>query len=354
LPFDELTDEDWRVLRSRLVSYLAWSMIIRYGAAWTVVTDETSPAGFRYLLAVADRGAQSRVIDPFAVVMKESRSRPIEVTRMLAVADVAAGVVVADAPSPPGSAAFDMEFAALSGSRLLPELWVRAVGDEYPAPLRVFSPTTWTDLHRVVDALALRPDQVLVDLGCGEGGPGLWLAARAGARLIGVDFSGYALASAARRAGGFLPDGRARFVRGTLAATGLADASVNAVCSFYAFIFCTDKLAGLVEPRRILRPGGRIALLVSEVLDPAEAGPSRVADYRPLVRAAGLDLLAHEEKAGARERMQRLYALWLEHADELCADVGDEAAAALVEEARLVGPRLAAMREVLVVAGRPG
>ena len=247
-----------------------------------------------------------------------------------------------------------MEFAALSGSRLVPELWAAAFGDEYPAPLRVFSPTTWTDLRRVAQALALQPDQVLVDLGCGEGGPGLWLAAQAGARLIGVDFSRYALASAARHASGYLPDGRAGFVRGTLTATGLADASVDAVCSFYAFIFCTDKLAGLAELRRIVRPGGRIALLVNEVLDPAEAGTSRVADYRPLVREARLDVLVHEEKTGARERMQRLYALWLEHADELRADVGEAAAGALVAEATMVGPRLAAMREVLVVAQRPG
>jgi hypothetical protein len=33
------------------------------------------------------------------------------------------------------------------------------------------------------------PDQTMVDLGCGRGGPGLWLASRAGAHLIGIDAS---------------------------------------------------------------------------------------------------------------------------------------------------------------------
>jgi SAM-dependent methyltransferase len=243
--------------------------------------------------------------------------------------------------------------AAVSGSRLLPRLWAEAFGDEYPAELGVFSPTTWTDLRRIDQALALRPGQVLLDLGCGEGGPGLWLAARSQARLIGVDFSRYAIGAASRRAGEFVPEGRARFALGTFTATGLPVASVDAAVSFYGFIFCMDKPAGLAELRRVLRPGGRFALLVNEVLDPAEASASRVADYRPLVADAGLRILAHEARKDLPERMRRLYALWLQHGDELRADVGDEVGGMLVDEATQVGARLDAMRPVLVVGECP-
>ncbi len=255
--------------------------------------------------------------------------------------------------APPGPEVFDAEFAALAGSRLVPVLWREAYGDDYPAPLRVFSPTTWTDLHVAAEALALGPGQTLVDLGCGEGGPGLWLAARSGADLIGVDFSEYARTSATRRAPEFLPEGRARFLAGTFTATGLPDASADGVCSFYGFIFCPDKAAGAAELYRILRPGGRVALVVNEVLDPAEAGPARVADYRALLEGAGLRVLRHEEKTGAHERLRRLYALWLDHADELRADLGEVAARSLVDEAHTVGARLDRMRDVRVIAERP-
>jgi len=51
--------------------------------------------------------------------------------------------------------------------------------------------------------------------------------------------------------------------------------------------------------------------------------------------------------------MQRLYTLWPEHADDLRADIGDEAEA-LIQRATQMGPGLAAIRKVLVVAELPG
>ena len=255
---------------------------------------------------------------------------------------------------PPGPDDFDRELAGVSGSRLLPLLWREAFGDEYPSELRVFSPTTWTDLRRIDQALALRPGQVLLDLGCGEGGPGLWLAARARARLIGVDFSRYAIEAAQHRADEWLSNRQARFALGTFTATGLPDASVDAAVSFYGFIFCADKPAGLAELRRVLRPGGRFALLVNEVLDAAEAdGAARVADYRPLVADARLQTLTHEARTGVREPMRRLYELWLDHADELRAELGDEVGGMLIDEATRVGPRLERTRPLLLIGEHP-
>jgi SAM-dependent methyltransferase len=172
--------------------------------------------------------------------------------------------------------------------------------------------------------------------------------------LIGVDFSPYAIQTAQHRAGEFLPEGRARFALGTFTATGLPDAGVDAAVSFYAFIFCMDKPAGLAELRRVLRPGGRFALLVNEVLGAAEAdGVARVAGYRPLVAHAGLQTLTHEARTGVREPMRRLYGLWLDHADELRAELGDEVGGMLVDEAIRMGPRLDAIRPRLLIGERP-
>jgi hypothetical protein len=54
----------------------------------------------------------------------------------------------------------------------------------------------------------------LVDLACGRGGPGLWLARAAGAALTGVDFSAVAVAQAAGRAALFGMAANTEFVVG--------------------------------------------------------------------------------------------------------------------------------------------
>jgi predicted TPR repeat methyltransferase len=48
-------------------------------------------------------------------------------------------------------------------------------------------------IAEVVEALHLSPGSTLLDLACGRGGYGLEIAARAGGRLVGVDFSAEAV-----------------------------------------------------------------------------------------------------------------------------------------------------------------
>ncbi|HEY6590046.1 MAG TPA: methyltransferase domain-containing protein [Actinomycetota bacterium] len=99
-------------------------------------------------------------------------------------------------------------------------------------------------LGHVADALGLSPGTTLVDLGCGRGGPGLWLAQARGARLIGVDFSAVAVQQATDRAVLFELAERARFVVGDLAATGLADGAADAVVAIDALHFAADPGGG--------------------------------------------------------------------------------------------------------------
>ncbi|MDO0936606.1 class I SAM-dependent methyltransferase [Streptomyces sp. DG2A-72] len=49
-------------------------------------------------------------------------------------------------------------------------------------------------LHHLAAALRQEESDVLAALGCGRGGPGLWLAHSAHADLVGVDFSPVAVA----------------------------------------------------------------------------------------------------------------------------------------------------------------
>jgi SAM-dependent methyltransferase len=121
-------------------------------------------------------------------------------------------------------------------------------GDEHPDELEPYSFTTRSELRRFVALLALPPGGSLLDLGCGEGGPGLWVARQAGATLTGLDLSAVAVARAGSRVADFGLAGRARFAVGDFAATGLPAASFDGVLSIDVLWALPDKGAN-VPPR---------------------------------------------------------------------------------------------------------
>ncbi len=105
-----------------------------------------------------------------------------------------------------------------------------------------------------VRRLAIRPDDVVVDLGCGTGDL-CELARDAGARVIGIDVAARMLAVArARRAADAL-------LRADAARLPVRDASATVVTSAFALRNFTAIEPVLAEAARVLRPGGRLALL---------------------------------------------------------------------------------------------
>ena len=110
-------------------------------------------------------------------------------------------------------------------------IWRAAYGDDYPEEAEPHSFVTKTDLARMAHGLAIGSGSILADLGCGRGGPGLWLARETGADLIGIDQSPTAIEQAAQRIPEFGLVGRARFLRGDLCATGLPDQSCDGAVS---------------------------------------------------------------------------------------------------------------------------
>ena len=134
-----------------------------------------------------------------------------------------------------------------------------------PAHLLSTSLLTWDGIAEVVEALRLPADATLLDLACGRGGYGLEIAARTGARLIGVDFSTEAIRQAtgnARERGV-----AAEFRVGDLADTGLPDRCVTAIVCVDAVQFAEHPAAAYTEMRRVLVPGGRVVLTCWEPVD---------------------------------------------------------------------------------------
>jgi ubiquinone/menaquinone biosynthesis C-methylase UbiE len=259
-------------------------------------------------------------------------------------------VGAAQALSLPTAAGFDEGFAAIAASPGIRRVW-EAVDPDLPPEIEPFSFVSVALLGHVAHALALSPAQTLVDLGCGRGGPGLWLAKSQGVSLIGVDFSTVAVQQANDRAALFGLADTARFVVGDLAATGLPDATADAVVSIDALHLAVDLAAAGREVLRILRPDHRLVLTGWQPQTPDDSRlPSRMRiDWAAALRSVGLVDVQVESRAEWHELFTRVYRVAL----DLGAPGDDVALAGLQDEARQHLPLVELVDRVVVTATRP-
>lgn len=229
-------------------------------------------------------------------------------------------------------------------------IWAEVYGDEYPAELEPYSFTTRSELRRIVEELALTPDDLLIDIGCGRGGPGLWVAAAAEVSLLGVDISPTALASAEQRAAAVGLADRAAYAEGSFDAIPAEPASAGGVMSIDALLFAPDKAAALREIARVLTPGGRFVATTWDYRSQPVNRPPQVDDHRPLLSEAGFEVLEYSETPRWLEYHRALDARLLAAVDDLAAESGEdpeEVRAGVQEMAATVD---AMLRRVLIVA----
>jgi SAM-dependent methyltransferase len=256
--------------------------------------------------------------------------------------------------------AYDSIYDALPRGESFNRLWrTNAYGEEFPEEFAHIGFLTVAEAQRMRELLQLGTGGVLADLACGSGGPGLWMAKESGASLIGADPSAAGLSAARARARAAGLADRSRFLQGTFEQTNFPDGAVDAAMSVDAFQYAPDKRAALTEFFRILRPGGRVAVIAFEV-DPARAagvpviGADPIPDYVPLLEAAGFDVEAYEETPGWRERVNAAFGAIVDASDTLTAEMGERAAGGAVAEAMLTVQLQPYPRRVLAVARRPG
>jgi SAM-dependent methyltransferase len=157
-------------------------------------------------------------------------------------------------------------------------------------------------LPELTEELRLRPGDTLLDLACGRGAYGLLVAKQAGACLVGVDFSAQAVGEAREQAARTGVSDTS-FRVGELTATGLPDASVEAVLCTDAIQFADEPSVAYGEIRRVLKPGGRVVLTCWEARDRA--------DERISARIRRVNLSADLERAGFTDVEVRDRPSWL-------------------------------------------
>lgn len=255
---------------------------------------------------------------------------------------------------------YEAVYEALPTGPTFNRLWRQhAYRGEFPIEFAHIGFLTESEAKRLLPMLDVHWGNSLVDVACGAGGPGLWVAQRSGASLIGVDPAPGGLAAARHRAESAGLAGRAEFRQGTFAHTGLTAGAADAVMTIEALQYAPDKKAALAEFARILKPGGRLAVVCFEV-DPDKVaglpvlGLDPVPDYEPILIQAGFTVEAYEETPGWAERVYRTFSAIVDAADRLRAEMGERAAAGVLAEAMLTVAVQPYPRRVLVVAKSTG
>jgi demethylmenaquinone methyltransferase / 2-methoxy-6-polyprenyl-1,4-benzoquinol methylase len=108
--------------------------------------------------------------------------------------------------------------------------------------------------RRETAAAVVRPGAEVLDVCCGTGDLAV-AAADAGGRVTGLDFSEPMLERARRKSS------QIEWLEGDALALPFQDASFNAVTIGFGLRNLADAERGLAEMRRVLRPGGRVAIL---------------------------------------------------------------------------------------------
>ncbi|MEU6379514.1 class I SAM-dependent methyltransferase [Streptomyces sp. NPDC046909] len=251
------------------------------------------------------------------------------------------------APREQRSAQYDAFHTARARTDLVSRLYATAMGEDYPAEVAASSSCDWPLLGLMTGRLRMRPGQLLVDAGCGTGGIGLWLARALALRLEGFDLSPVAVAQASDRRPRFgMAADRAAFRVAELEDTGLPDSSAHGIVCVDALGRAANRDVAVRELGRVLAPGGRLVLTRSLRRGAKPA-------WEEQARAAGLEVEHADERPGEPVMWDRLYRLWVAHADELRRELGEVQAQNMLREAHQVLPMLPGRRAVLLTLRRP-
>jgi SAM-dependent methyltransferase len=220
------------------------------------------------------------------------------------------------------AARFNRSHSARLESQTLERIWLTAYGEDYPEEVKPNAFYSRSTLLRLRAGLRIGAGATIADIGCGNGGAGLWIASELGTNLIGIDLSASGVAAASERAKKIGLGDRAQFQEGDMTATGLPAASCDGAISLDVLCFVPDKAAAINEMRRILRPGARFAFTTWEQDGySARLKTAQLADHRPVLAEAGFDIELYEEPPAWRRQQRAVLEGLLASEQELAAEL---------------------------------
>ncbi|WP_235296275.1 class I SAM-dependent methyltransferase [Portibacter marinus] len=210
------------------------------------------------------------------------------------------------------------------------KIWREAFRDEYPEGLRHYGYLTKSELQKILKLLSLNEQDVVLDIGCGKGGPGLKLAEETGAKLLGIDIIEEAIEQAKSFSTQFQLEQEALFHVGEFYNIPLDDEMVDAVVSFDSFWTVTDKLFALKEIGRVLKPGGRFVFTHWDLIDQ---------DPIDLFKQSKMTFNSRHDSPGWKDSQRKVYEGIAQYEQELREEMG-EGASMLHYEAKVSMPYL--------------
>jgi ubiquinone/menaquinone biosynthesis C-methylase UbiE len=239
---------------------------------------------------------------------------------------------------------FDVWYAGHDKSPTIRKIFRDVYADEYMEDVDASSYVTRTDLHHMVQHLGIGKGDSFVDLGCGRGGPGLWIARETGANLAGIDISEVAVNAARSRISDFSLQQEVRFQIGSFEETGLPHACYDGAMSVDALFLARDKDAAIEEVKRILCPGARFVFTSWE-----GDLPLMVKDHRRLLQEKGFVVEVCEETKDWKSRQAAVYQRIVAEKNTLIKEMGRASAMGWIRDAANI-KYLDRMHRVLVVA----
>ncbi|MDP3740036.1 MAG: class I SAM-dependent methyltransferase [Hyphomonadaceae bacterium] len=127
---------------------------------------------------------------------------------------------------------------------------------------------TWAENQRAIEALGINEGDRILDVGCGHGRSLAVLAARAPkGRVTGVDPSALMVDIAVRRNRDLVKARRVTVAMAEVDALPFPDSSIDKALCVHVLYFWDSLDAGLREIARVLKPGGRLALVFRSAAD---------------------------------------------------------------------------------------
>lgn len=240
---------------------------------------------------------------------------------------------------------YESVLARLSGSPTLKTIFMEAYGDDYPAEADPFGFVSLSELRAMADILAGSAVSRLLDVGCGRGGPGLWIARELGASLVGVDVVAAAVAAAYQHAAALGMAEKAEFVVASGTDTGLPAVAFNGAVSIDALWMIQDKPAAFRELARVLSPGSPVVFTTWEPLH---------LDYAAYLTSAGFRNVDKRLLPDSMHAQIAVFDAILHCQSALIAELGEDAAGILIAEATETPEMLEISPRIMASAIREG